>query len=446
VTAGTRLRSAVNRIGLRAARWRGDPLASILSGTAIGDPYPLYARLRRQPLSKSMLGAYATASHATAATVLRDGRFSSSPSHQPGYRQPAHGPGDPRSSLLGPETSLLTMDPPDHARIRRLVAPAFTRKAVDALEPFVRETAATLLGAADADVDSGFDLVDRFALPLPIAVICHLLGVPGRDQARFRAWGHDVAATLEPRMTAEPDRALVDSELALTAYLRELISARRRHADGTLLSTLIAAEEDGERLSEPELVSTALLLLVAGFETTVNLIANGTAALLGAPDVWAQLREEPNRWPDAVEELLRYDSPVQLTSRTATEDLELAGATLRRGSAVIVAIGGANRDPHEFCDADRIVLDRRDKSSHLSFSLGAHHCLGAALARLEARVAFEELTARLERPTLAGRPVRRSLLVLRGYESLPVRSLARGERSEAPAGRRVSTAGASTAR
>lgn len=406
----------------------------MLTGRGVGDPYRLYARLRRRQLHKSMLGVYATAHYATAAAVLRDGRFSPAPWHQPGYRVPEYPIGDPRSSLLGPETSLLTMDPPDHTRIRRLVASAFSRRALDGLEPLVRETAAGLLDAVD--VAAGFDVVDALAFPLPIAIICQLLGVPGQDQDRFRRWGHDVAMTLEPRLTDAADPALVESELALTAYLRALIAARRREPDGSLLSALIAAEEEGARLSEPELVGTALLLLVAGFETTVNLIANGTAALLGAPEVWSMLREEPSRWPDAVEELLRFDSPVQMTSRIAVDDVQLAGTTLPRGSAVVVAIGGANRDPQMFSDPDHLVLDRPERT-HLAFSLGIHHCLGAALARLEARVAFEELAARMEDPALAGNAVRRRLVVLRGYESLPIRSRSAGERAEAAGARFV---------
>jgi cytochrome P450 len=423
-----RLKSVATSGFLKMARWRGDPVALLLSGRGTEDPYSLYDRLRESALQKSALGVYATADHETAAAVLRDPRFSSAPAHQRGYKAPEYPPGDPRNGLLGPETTLLSMDPPDHTRIRRLVSSAFTRRAVEALEPFVRETAEDLLDKVD--VCGGFDVIESLAFPLPIAVICHLLGVPGEDREKFRHWGHDVAKSLEPELSDRPDWTLVESELELTSYLRELIARRRKEPDASLLSALVVAEEEGDRLSEPELVSTALLLLVAGFETTVNLIGNGTAALLGAPGVWEQLREEPEAWTRGVDELLRFDSPVQLTSRNTTEKLELAGTTLAAGSAVIVLIGGANRDPAAFSQPERLSLERQGEPSHLAFSLGIHHCLGASLARLEAKVAFEALTARLDRPALAGRPSRRGLLILRGFESLPIRSLSPGEKAE----------------
>jgi cytochrome P450 len=222
--------------------------------------------------------------------------------------------------------------------------------------------------------------------------------------------------------------ALNDSraaEIALTAYLRDLVAKRRADPDDSLLSALIAAEADGDRLTHAELVSTALLLLVAGFETTVNLIGNGTVALLTAPDggqQWDRLRQEPALIPAAVEELLRYDSPVQMTSRNATQDVELGGTLIRQGTPVVVAIGGANRDPAVFDEPGRLMTDRANAGRHLSFSLGIHHCLGAALARLEGRLAVEELTRRYPALALAGTPVRRPLLVLRGYESVPVRA------------------------
>jgi cytochrome P450 len=421
VTLAQQVMRRVEPAVIRYYRWRGDPLARWIGPQTKADPYPLYADIRQRPLTRSALGGWLTADHAAAASILRDRRFSSSPVHQRGYRPREYPAGDPRAEL--PAADLLTMDPPDHTRIRRLVSGAFTPKAIASLEPWIRETAGRLLGSADAA--AGFDLIDALAFPLPIAVICHLLGVPAQDQASFRAWGQDITATVEPQTSLAAERDSHAAELALTGYLRDLVDRRRADPDGSLLSALIAAEEDGDRLSSAELVSTALLLLVAGFETTVNLIGNGAVALLSEPGNWERLREDPALVPAAVEELLRYDSPVQATMRTATEDVDLDGTTIQQGTGVFVAIGGANRDPAVFSEPDRLIIDRPNASRHLAFSLGMHHCLGPALARLEARVAFEELTRRYPRLELAGPPVRRPRLILRGFETIPVREPAR---------------------
>src|SRR3984957_10567708 len=424
MSAGTLLmRRVVEPAVVRWYQWRGDPLALWMRPESKIDPYPMYERLRRADLVQSSLGPWVTVDHATAEAILRDRRFSPSPDHQRGYRPPSYPPGDPRADL--PAADLLTLDPPDHTRIRRLVSGAFTPKAIAALEPWIREVAAGLLdraGAGQAGAGPGFDLIDALAFPLPIAVICHLLGVPAQDQASFRAWGHAVAATLEPQTSSNAESQSRAAELALTSYLRDLVGKRRADPDESLLSALVAIEQDGDRLSSAELVSTALLLLVAGFETTVNLIGNGTVALLGEQRHWERLHEEPALVPAALEELLRYDSPVQATMRTSTEDVDLDGTAMPKGTAVIVAIGGANRDPRVFDQPDRLIIDRPNASRHLSFSLGIHHCLGAALARLEGRIAVEELTRRYPRLEIAGPPVRRPLLVLRGFETVPVRS------------------------
>jgi cytochrome P450 len=403
---------------VRYYAWRGDPVARWMLPRTKGDPYPLYEDIRPRGLVRSSLGPWVTASHAIAETILRDRRFSSSPVHQRGYQPPTYPPGDPRAEL--PAADLLTLDPPDHTRIRRLVSGAFTPRAIAGLEPFIRERAVRLLDAAEAEGPE-FNLIDAFAFPLPIAVICHLLGVPAEDQERFRGWGHEVAATLEPQTSRAARHDSLAAQLALTGYLRDLVAKRRAEPDGSLLSALIAVEEEGDRLTTPELVSTALLLLVAGFETTVNLIGNGTFALLGEPGQWDRLCKEPELMPGAIEELLRYDSPVQMTSRIATEEVELDGTVIKKGIPVIVAIGGANRDPAVFAEPGRLLVDRPEAARHLSFSLGIHHCLGAALARLEGRIAMEELTRRFPRLTMAGTPVRRPLLVLRGFETVPVR-------------------------
>jgi cytochrome P450 len=411
-------RRVVEPAVLRFFQWRGDPVARLMRPETKADPYPLYADVRRRGLVRSPLGPWVTSDHATATNVLKDQRFSSSPVHQRGYRPPTYPAGDPRAEL--PAADLLTMDPPDHTRLRRLVSGAFTPRAIASLEPWIRDATDRLLAPVDAA--AGFDLIDALAFPLPIAVICHLLGVPAEDQASFRVWGHDLATTLEPQSPLAAESRSRASELALTAYLRELVRKRRADPDDSLLSALVAAEEEGDRLSFGELVAVALLLLVAGFETTVNLIGNGTVALLGEPEQWGRLREEPALVPAAVEEVLRYDSPVQMTSRIATEDVDLGGAVIQKGVPIIVAIGGANRDPDVFDQPDRLRIDRPNASRHLSFSFGIHHCLGAALARLEGRVAVEQLTRRYPGLELAGPPARRPLLVLRGFESVPVRA------------------------
>jgi cytochrome P450 len=300
------------------------------------------------------------------------------------------------------------------------VSGAFTPKAIAGLDPWIREATGRLLTSVDAA--AGFDLIDALAFPLPIAVICHLLGVPAQDQASFRAWGHAVVAGFDPQTSLAARNQARAAELALTSYLRDLVAKRRADPDESLLSALVAIEEDGDRLSSAELVSTALLLLVAGFETTVNLLGNGTVALLGEPEHWQRLREDPALVPAAIEELLRYDNPVQVTSRTATEEVDLDGTAMPKGAEVIVAIGGANRDPGVFDQPDRLMIDRPNASRHLSFSLGIHHCLGAALARIEGRIAVEELTRRYPRLEMARPPVRQPLLVLRGFDAVPVRA------------------------
>jgi cytochrome P450 len=416
---GERVKSrVVEPAALRLCQWRGDPVARLMLPAAKADPYSLYADTRRRGLVRSPLGLFAAADHATVASILRDRRFSSSPVHQPGYRPPSYPPEDPRAGL--PAANLLSMDPPDHTRLRRLVTGAFTPRAIAGLEAWIRDVTVRLLAAADSP--AGFDLIDALAFPLPITVICHLLGVPAEDQAQFRAWGHDVAATLDPQTAASARAQTRAAELALTGYLQDLVRERRASPDDSILSALIAAEDEGDRLSSGEVVSTALLLLIAGFETTVNLIGNGTVALLGDPDSWNRLRQDPALVPAAIEEMLRYDSPVQLTSRIATEDVEVGGSVIGAGRPVVVFIGGANRDPDVFERPDEFRIDRPDPGRHLSFSLGMHHCLGASLARLEGRIAIEELTRRYPALELAASPTRRPLLVLRGFESVPVRA------------------------
>jgi cytochrome P450 len=411
------MQRALEPAAIRFFQWRGDPLARMLHASTKVDPYPLWADLRERGLIKSPLGAWMTASHPLAAQVLLDRKFSPASVHRPGYAPTVFDADDPRANV--PDDTLLTLDPPDHTRIRRLVSSAFSPRAIAALEPWIRDQTRELLDRTDP---TGFDLIDAVAMPLPIAVICRLLGVPQADEADFRVWGHDVVAMLDGVSDADRERVSGKSERALVNYLKNLVAERRTDPDDSLLSALIAVEEEGDRLSSGELVSTALLLLLAGFETTVNLIGNGTVALIGAPDQWHRLREDPGVVANAVEELLRYDSPVQATSRTATEDLALGDKTIRRGETVIVAIGGANRDGSVFARPDELAVDRADASKHLAFSYGIHHCLGAALARLEGRVVFEEMTRHFESLELTAPPTHRTMIVLRGYEHIPLRA------------------------
>jgi cytochrome P450 len=432
---GMGLKEQVNRhvvepAALRFFQWRGDPVARMLAPATRTDPYPLYAQVRPRGLVRSPLGVFVVADHATVASILRDRRFSSSPVHQPGYKPPSYPPDDPRAGL--PAETLLEMDPPDHTRLRRLVTGAFTPRAIAGLEPWIRDVTVRLLAATDdAAGAGGFDLIDALAYPLPIAVICQLLGVPAEDQAQFRVWGRDLANTMDPLTSAAAQAQKRDAEKALIGYLQDLVRERRAHPDDSILSALIAAEADGDRLSSGEVVNMAALLLIAGFITTVNLIGNGTVALLGDPGGWDRLRQDPALIPAAIEEMIRYDSPVQLTARTATEDVEVGGHLIPAGRPVIAFIGGANRDPEVFEQPDEFRIDRPDPGRHLSFSLGLHHCLGAALARLEGRIAIEELTRRYPALELAAPPTRRSLLVFRGFESVPVR--ARAIRSQSAA-------------
>ena len=338
-----------------------------------------------------------------------------------GYAEARDALGDPRLlkagansrwAGLGPAAGshLLDSDPPDHTRLRKLVNQAFTPRAADALRPRIEELSAGLLERMHGDVD----LLDAFAVPLPIAVIGELLGVTAGAFAEFRL----LCAGLG-NGTATPEQVR-----ALREFLRNLVAGKRAAPGDDLLSRLVRARDDEERLSERELVTTAFLLLFAGHETTVHLIGNGTYALLRNPDQLAALREDPALVPDAVEELLRYDGPVGFaTLRYAAEPMRLGTAELDAGDFVHVAVGAANRDPAKFRDPDRLDLARRP-AGHVAFGHGIHFCVGAPLARLEAEVAFSQLLHRFPRLRLADEaatPAWREGIRIRGLVRLPVR-------------------------
>jgi cytochrome P450 len=379
------------------------------------DPYPLYRKLRElDPVHRSPAGPLILTRHADATAVLRDPRFSSNPSHLGGER-PQVGPRRVDTKVL------LFLDPPDHTRLRSLVAKAFTPAVVRRLRPRVEQLVAELLDAAAER--GGLELIAELAYPLPVAVICELLGVPAEDRALFGTWSSDASRLLDRDI--DLDEAAVQRGGAaiagFTEYFGGLIQRRRAEPRDDLLSGLIAAEEDGQRLSWEELFATIILLYLAGHETTVNLIGNGALALLRHPDQLERLRADPSLAPSAVEELLRYDSPVHLTARIATTDLTVAGVPVPRGDQVIALVAAANHDPAVFSDPDDLDVGRRD-NRHLSFSAGMHYCLGAALARLEGEVAFPALLRRFPHLDLADpAPELREHFVLRGLRSLELR-------------------------
>ena len=366
------------------------------------DPYAVYRRLRdRDPIHRMrLIDAWVLTRYEDADAMLRDHeRFGA----------------ENRRFYDAGLTTMLDIDPPDHTRLRALVSRAFTPRSVSRLHGRVQAIADRLLDAV-ADRDR-FDLIAALGYPLPVTVIAEMLGVPAEDMDRFEGWSNDIALVVEPILTpAQVDGVRRASE-ELCAYFETIVEARRREPRDDLVSALLAAEEEGDKLSREELLSTMLLILVAGNETTRNLIGNGMLALLRHPDQLQRLRDDPELLEPAVGELLRYDSPVQLDGRVVREDLEMGGKRLRKGQKAIALLGAANRDPAAFENPDALDIGRKGKS-HLSFGRGIHYCLGASLALLEARIAFRGLLDRFPSIRMAAEPRYRDGIVLRGVESL----------------------------
>ena len=396
-------------------RWESGVSYNPLSARMAQDPYPTYAKLRaRDPVHRSrLMQAWLFSRYADVDTILRDHRhFSSDPRKRTASR-------GQRASLPNvEEPSMLFLDPPDHTRLRALVNKAFTPRAVAALEPHIRELMATLLDAVEDP--SGFDLMAAVARPLPVIVIAEMLGIPAEDRARFAVWSDQRARILEPTLSAAERETAEAAMRSLDAYLMPIISARRADPQDDIISALAQAEEEGDKLTEREVLLMLRLLLVAGNETTTNLIGNGMLALLRHPDQLAALREDPALIPSAVEELLRFDSPVQVDVRSVLDDCDVNGFRVRRGDNIICLLGAANRDSDRFQVPDRLDVRRREQN-HLAFGRGIHHCLGAPLARLEGRVVLETLIERFASMSLLGDvPAFRDSVVLRGLDSLPV--------------------------
>jgi cytochrome P450 len=334
--------------------------------------------------------------------------------------------GGPHMDAMPPElraamnSHLLNSNPPDHSRLRRLVTAAFTVRRVEALAPRVQEITDGLLDDLAAAGAGGrpVDLVEGFGFPLPITVITELVGIPPGDRAAFRRW-----SSITVNGAVHPPEVYVDAARSMVGYIRELVAVKRADPRDDLLSALIAVREDGDRLSEDELTSMVFLLLVAGHETTVNLIVTAAYSLLRHPEQLALLRAEPERLPAAVEELLRHDGPVQVTiPAVAAAPIEVGGVTIPAGDVVVPVLLTANRDPARFPEPDRLDI-ARGAGQHLAFGHGLHHCLGAPLARLEGRIAIGSLFARFPRLRLADpatEPSRNPGLIINGLVALPL--------------------------
>lgn len=389
------------------------------------DPYPYYRMLHAiDPVFRADdlfgLTAWIVTGHAVATQVLKSRAFGKEAHEILSPEALALIPQENARIGARPRKSMLFRDPPAHTRLRGLVSQAFTPRTVERLRPRIEALAQELLAGAEAR-GGEVDLIREFAFPLPVTVIAELLGVPAEDRDRFKAWSTDLTLSLD--LLPDPtDLAKVAAAVdGLNAYLSEVIEARRREPRDDLISALVKAQADGDRLTMSELLGTCRLLLTAGHETTVNLIGNGFLALCRHPEARARLAAEPSRLEPALEEILRYDSPVQTTLRFALEDAPLGDRTAARGDLVVVLQGAANRDPEVFSDPDRLDLARPNAAAHLAFGAGIHYCLGAALARLEGSIALRVL---LDRPGLrvASEDLSwRKSLVLRGLEALPVR-------------------------
>ena len=382
----------------------------------LADPYPTYHRLRDEdPVHHSPMDFWVLTRYEDVAAVLRDPRF---------IKEPLVSMVAARFGVSVPPgvgLSMLDRDPPDHTRLRSLVSKAFTPRVVEGLRPRIQKMVDELITRAEAV--GTMDLIEEFAYPIPVSVICEMLGVPVEDHERFKGWSLDIARGLDsvwlPPESEIPKRSGA-ARHAIGDYMRGLIAERRASPRGDLLSALIAAEEAGDKLSEDELIATCILLLIAGHETTVNLIGNGTLALLRHPEELRRLRETPGLITSAVEELLRYDGPVQRTARITSTAVTLGGRTIPKGEMVMPFIGAADRDPSQFPDPDRLDLGRAD-NRHIAFGWGIHFCLGAPLARVEGQIAIDTLVRRLPRLALVNdEPEHCQSLTLRGLKALPV--------------------------
>ncbi|WP_129307794.1 cytochrome P450 [Streptomyces sp. L2] len=387
----------------------------------VADPYPAYAELRARGrvIRYEPSDQWLVPHHADVSALLRDRRLGRTYQHRfshedfgrtapPPEQEPFHTLND---------HGMLDLEPPDHTRIRRLVSKAFTPRTVERLRPYVHTLADELVASLVAA--GGGDLLTDVAEPLPVAVIAEMLGIPEADRAQLRPWSGDICGMYELNPSEETAAKAVRASVEFSDYLRELIAARRKEPGDDLISGLIAAYDEGERLTEQEMISTAVLLLNAGHEATVNATTNGWWALFRNPAQLAALRADHSLVPSAVEELLRYDTPLQLFERWVLDDIEIDGTTIPRGSEIAMLFGSANHDPAVFERPHRLDLTRRD-NPHISFSAGIHYCIGAPLARVELAASMTALLVKAPNLTLTEEPERRPNFVMRGLKGLRV--------------------------
>jgi cytochrome P450 len=386
------------------------------------DPYPFYRQLREEAprCHVEQFDFWVLSAYADVTAVLREPRLSSSNEHRPGndeFLEMAKQLGF--SDLIeGMGQVLLFLDPPDHTRIRRLAGKAFTPRAVEGMRAHVVEIVDRLLDGVAAS--GAMDVIADLAKPLPVTVISEMLGLPRSDWPQLTEWSAAMAKLLDPGDDFSIFFPAQDAMRELQAYLYELMAKRRIEPGDDLLSAFLHVEDEGARLTDDEVASTVMLLFGAGHETTVNLIGNGLLGFMRQRDAWQRLCADPGLVKGAVEEALRFDSPVQLTGRNAVCDLELNGLELNQGQQVVTLLGAANHDPAQFPDPDRIDIARAE-NRHVAFGGGIHLCLGAPLARLEAQVAFDAVSRRFPSMQLAtDTPRRKETVTLRGLEELPV--------------------------
>jgi cytochrome P450 len=388
----------------------------------VADPYPALARLRDAgPIAfDETTNQWLISRHADVSALLRDRRLGRSYLHvatheefgrtePPDWQAPFH---------ASQRTQLIDMEPPDHTRLRRLVTTAFTPRRVESLRPRITDIVEGLVG--EARLRGEFDLLADVIEPLPVAVIAELLGIPESDRCLLRPWSADMTLMFELTATEAEQRRAVEATVAFTDYLRRLVRARRDQPEQDLLGELAAVAEAGDHLTEDELIGTAILLLNAGHEASVNGAGNAWRALFLHPDALAELRAAPGLVPTAVEELLRFDTPAPMFERWVLEDMEIEGVPVRRGQELALLFASANRDPRTFVAPDDLVLDR-SPNPHLTFGAGIHFCLGAPLARVELQVLFRALVEQLPTMGLTAEPAFKPRFILRGVEALPVR-------------------------